>query len=177
MSDEQISVEAAEKKSTLEMHKFLIRWGQHSQVEYGIDDFRQAVINDYAYACYQDGGTQPDEIPLKQYKKDVEAMSCEELIAEASIDLQLDEMVDYIEMWLRESVYAELTYELTDEGGTTLTRLKGQELVDKVNQLGEIRISDTLRACGYVSAKDDGQETLHFTDFFEALCEAKGVSI
>ena len=86
-------------------------------------------------------------------------------------------MVDYIEMWLRESVYAELAYESTDEGGTTLARLKGQELVDKVNQLGEIRASDMLRACGYVSTKDDGKEALHFTEFYEALCEAKGVYI
>jgi hypothetical protein len=33
------------------------------------------------------------------------------------------------------------------------------------------------RSCGYVSSKKDGSERLNFTAFYEALLEAKGVSL
>jgi hypothetical protein len=37
--------------------------------------------------------------------------------------------------------------------------------------------SDLARAAGYVSTKKDGSERLNFTAFYEALLEAKGVSL
>ena len=42
---------------------------------------------------------------------------------------------------------------------------------------GDASKSDLVRACGYVSTKKDGSERLNFTAFYEALLEAKGVSL
>ena len=37
--------------------------------------------------------------------------------------------------------------------------------------------SEICRACGYSSVKEDGTERLHFTDFYTALIEAKGLNV
>ena len=55
--------------------------------------------------------------------------------------------------------------------------LTGPELLAKVKEIGEASKSDLVRACGYVSAKKCGSERLNFTAFYEALLEAKGVSL
>jgi len=55
--------------------------------------------------------------------------------------------------------------------------LTGSELLAKVKELGDVSKSDLVRACGYVSSKKDGAERLNFTAFYEALLEAKGVSL
>jgi hypothetical protein len=55
--------------------------------------------------------------------------------------------------------------------------LTGSELLAKVKEIGEVSKSDLVRACGYVSTKKDGAERLNFTAFYEALLEAKGVSL
>jgi hypothetical protein len=55
--------------------------------------------------------------------------------------------------------------------------LTGTELLTKVKELGEASKSDLVRSCGYVSTKKDGGERLNFTAFYEALLEAKGVSL
>ena len=55
--------------------------------------------------------------------------------------------------------------------------LTGAELLAKVKDLGDVSKSDVVRACGYVSDKKDGGERLNFTAFYEALLEAKGVSL
>ena len=55
--------------------------------------------------------------------------------------------------------------------------LTGAELLAKVKDLGDVAKSDLVRACGYVSTKKDGGERLNFTAFYEALLEAKGVSL
>jgi hypothetical protein len=55
--------------------------------------------------------------------------------------------------------------------------LTGSELVAKVKEIGDASKSDLVRACGYVSTKKDGTERLNFTAFYEALLEAKGVSL
>jgi hypothetical protein len=55
--------------------------------------------------------------------------------------------------------------------------LTGSELLAKVKELGDASKSDLVRTCGYVSAKKDGTERLNFTAFYEALLEAKGVSL
>jgi len=55
--------------------------------------------------------------------------------------------------------------------------LTGTELLAKVKELGDASKSDLVRSCGYVSTKKDGTERLNFTAFYEALLEAKGVSL
>ncbi|MCS5693597.1 AbrB family transcriptional regulator [Cyanobium sp. FGCU-6] len=55
--------------------------------------------------------------------------------------------------------------------------LTGSELLAKVKDLGDASKSDLVRSCGYVSTKKDGTERLSFTAFYEALLEAKGMSI
>jgi hypothetical protein len=55
--------------------------------------------------------------------------------------------------------------------------LRGSELLSKVRELGDVSKSELVRACGYVSTKKDGADRLNFTAFYEALLEAKGVSL
>ncbi len=55
--------------------------------------------------------------------------------------------------------------------------LTGPELLAKVKELGDASKSELVRECGYVSTKKDGTERLNFTAFYEALLEAKGVSL
>ena len=55
--------------------------------------------------------------------------------------------------------------------------LTGSELLAKVRELGDASKSDLVRACGYVSSKKDGGDRLNFTAFYEALLEAKGLSL
>jgi len=55
--------------------------------------------------------------------------------------------------------------------------LTGSELLAKVKEIGESSKSDLVRGCGYVSTKRHGAERLNFTAFYEALLEAKGVSL
>ncbi|WP_423218703.1 hypothetical protein [Synechococcus lacustris] len=57
-------------------------------------------------------------------------------------------------------------------------RLAGQALLDKVEELGDdIPKPDLVRACGYVSIKRSGEESLRFTDFYQAVLDAKGLSL
>ena len=55
--------------------------------------------------------------------------------------------------------------------------LTGSELLTKVKEQGDASKSDLVRSAGYVSTKKDGSERLNFTAFYEALLEAKGVSL
>jgi hypothetical protein len=55
--------------------------------------------------------------------------------------------------------------------------LVGSDLLAKLKELGDVSKSDLVRACGYVSTKKDGSERLNFTAFYEALLEAKGLSL
>ena len=55
--------------------------------------------------------------------------------------------------------------------------LTGSDLLSKVKELGDVSKSDLVRAAGYVSSKKDGSERLNFTAFYEALLEAKGVTL
>jgi len=55
--------------------------------------------------------------------------------------------------------------------------LTGSELISKLKELGDASKSDLVRAAGFVSIKKDGSERLNFTAFYEALLEAKGVSL
>ena len=53
--------------------------------------------------------------------------------------------------------------------------IRGAALLAQLKQLGPLSKSELVRACGYVSRRADGSEHLHFTDFYEALLEAKGI--
>jgi hypothetical protein len=55
--------------------------------------------------------------------------------------------------------------------------LTGPDLLAKLKELGDASKSDLVRSCGYVSTKKDGGERLNFTAFYEALLEAKGLSL
>ena len=55
--------------------------------------------------------------------------------------------------------------------------ITGSELLAKVKELGDVSKSELVRECGYVSTKKDGGERLNFTAFYEALLDAKGVSL
>ena len=55
--------------------------------------------------------------------------------------------------------------------------LVGPELLTKVKELGDVSKSDLAKGCGYVSTKKDGGERINFTAFYEALLEAKGLSL
>jgi hypothetical protein len=55
--------------------------------------------------------------------------------------------------------------------------LTAPELLAKVKELGDASKSELVRECGYVSIKKDGSERLNFTTFYEALLEAKGLSL
>ncbi|MFM7360997.1 MAG: AbrB family transcriptional regulator [Cyanobium sp.] len=55
--------------------------------------------------------------------------------------------------------------------------LTGSDLLSRVKELGDVSKSELVRGCGYVSSKKDGSERLNFTAFYEALLEAKGVSL
>ncbi|NQV11622.1 MAG: AbrB family transcriptional regulator [Cyanobacteria bacterium] len=55
--------------------------------------------------------------------------------------------------------------------------LTGSDLLTKVKELGDVGKSELVKAAGYVSVKKDGTERLNFTAFYEALLEAKGVSL
>lgn len=50
-------------------------------------------------------------------------------------------------------------------------------MLTKVKELGNVSKSEVVRGCGYVSVKKDGSERLNFTAFYNALLEAKGISV
>jgi len=50
--------------------------------------------------------------------------------------------------------------------------LTGAELLAKVKELGDCNKSDLVRGCGYIKG-----DKLCFTQFYEALLEAKGVKL
>jgi len=55
--------------------------------------------------------------------------------------------------------------------------LAGADLLAKVKEMSEASKSELVRAAGYLSTKKDGSERLNFTAFYEALLEAKGISV
>lgn len=59
----------------------------------------------------------------------------------------------------------------------TLNMLTGAELLSTVKSLEGASKSELVRACGYVVTKSDGTEKLCFTQFYEALLEAKGLPL
>ena len=54
----------------------------------------------------------------------------------------------------------------------SLLMLVGQELLNKVKELGDISKSELVRECGYIN-----NDRLCFTQFYEALLDAKGLTM
>ena len=57
--------------------------------------------------------------------------------------------------------------------------LTGEDLLAKLQELGELSKSELCRKCGYVytTPREDGTERLAFTDFFTAIIDAKGETL
>jgi hypothetical protein len=55
--------------------------------------------------------------------------------------------------------------------------LTGTELLAKVKELGEASRTELVRATGYVRPKKDGGERLLFSAFYDALLEARGITL
>ena len=56
--------------------------------------------------------------------------------------------------------------------------LTGEDLLNKVRELGNVSKSKLVEACGYIiPAKGNNKQRLHYTAFYEALLTAKGVDI
>lgn len=55
--------------------------------------------------------------------------------------------------------------------------LTGSDLLGIIKALPEASKSDLVRAAGYVFTTTDGSERLNYTAFYEAVLEAKGVSL
>ena len=55
--------------------------------------------------------------------------------------------------------------------------LTGSELLEMINKLGDCPKTELARGCGYVVTKKDGSEQVKFTQFYEALLEAKGITL
>lgn len=57
-------------------------------------------------------------------------------------------------------------------------RVVGDDLIKLIRGMpSDTSKADLVRAAGYASRKSDGSEHLHFTSFYEALLEAKGIEI
>ena len=54
--------------------------------------------------------------------------------------------------------------------------LTGAELLNRVKELGDCAKTDLAKGCGYIVTKKDGSEQVKFTQFYEALLEAKGLT-
>ena len=58
----------------------------------------------------------------------------------------------------------------------TNSMLTGPELLAKVKELGDAPKTELAKGCGYIVTKKDGSEQVKFTQFYEALLEAKGLT-
>ena len=56
--------------------------------------------------------------------------------------------------------------------------LTGEDLLNKVREIGDVSKSKLVEACGYIiPAKGNNKPRLHYTAFYEALLTAKGVDL
>ena len=56
--------------------------------------------------------------------------------------------------------------------------LTGEDLLNKVREIGDVSKSELVEACGYIiPAKGNNKQRLHYTAFYEALLNAKGVDM
>lgn len=99
-----------------------------SQRGISIEHLRQAVINDYAYLCANEGGTESDEISLEDYKKSVSEMTWEQMMEETSVNAEEPSgkpyemtLEEYVEIWVARTQYADLNYIKNEDGSTSLS--------------------------------------------------------
>ena len=55
--------------------------------------------------------------------------------------------------------------------------LTGEQLLSRLKELGDRPRAELARECGYVNTRHDGLERLNFTAFYEALLDAKGITL
>ncbi|MEM8503483.1 MAG: AbrB family transcriptional regulator [Cyanobacteria bacterium P01_D01_bin.1] len=55
--------------------------------------------------------------------------------------------------------------------------LKGKALLQKINELAHLSKRESAQACGYYTETKDGQIRVNLADFYDALLEAKGISL
>ena len=53
--------------------------------------------------------------------------------------------------------------------------LTGSDLLAKFKEVEKLSESEQVRACGYVSTKQNGDPRLNYTAYYKALLEAKGM--
>lgn len=58
-----------------------------------------------------------------------------------------------------------------------VTPLTGKSLLQKVKELSHLSKRETAKACGYYSVTKDGQPRVNMTAFYDALLEARGISL
>ncbi len=54
--------------------------------------------------------------------------------------------------------------------------LRGKALLQKINELSHLSKRESAQACGYYETKD-GQIKVNLADFYDALLEARGISL
>ena len=59
---------------------------------------------------------------------------------------------------------------------TPIEPLKGEELLEKVKEFSHVSKSELVQVCGYFVSTPKG-DRLNYTAFYEALLEAKGISL
>lgn len=76
------------------------------------------------------------------------------------------------------TVYSSINQSMTTTSHL-VAPLTGDELLSKIQELGELSKSELCRECGYVytERREDGTERLAFTDFFTAILDAKGETL
>lgn len=137
MSIDDLTQAAGDLENTT-LREFLNNWGREGKntyeerrkaadkTKYTIEQLRQAVINDYAFQCYQDGGTKADETSLKEYKSQVQNWTWDELMEETHMICEEESfrfsnsLSDYMDSWSNRSDYADLEYIENDDGSTTI---------------------------------------------------------
>jgi hypothetical protein len=77
----------------------------------------------------------------------------------------------------KQNQHIALLMDKMEEKIATRFMLTGSDLLAKVKDLADASKSELVRECGYVSTKKDGSERLNFTAFYEALLEAKGMTL
>ena len=58
-----------------------------------------------------------------------------------------------------------------------MERLEGEELVQKVKDLGDLSKEEKAKACGYCTFTKNGVERVNMMKFLNALIDAKGIEL
>lgn len=60
---------------------------------------------------------------------------------------------------------------------TKIAPLTGKPLLQRVKELAHLPKRETAKECGYYSLTKDNQVRVNLTDFYDALLEARGISL